>query len=367
METESLLEVLEAAGFSPYQAEAYVALLDRGNTPVARLARESTVPKPRIYDVLDSLEDEEYVETFENGSRNARVQSPDRMTERLRDLADRFERAADEVEARWTEPDLQGNHATIVRRSERVIERAISFIDSAEHQVHLSATALQFDRLEGALQRAHDRGVSIRLSIHTDPGESPPDRDFSEVSLEARHRPFPGPFVLLADRAKTCFVQHPDAADIYGIVVDGRTHAHDFHWYFRTCLWEGWAPIHTVHDDEYPVEYLDIRQCIRQVEPLVEAGATVTVQVEGYDTEEGEHCTIEGVVTGTTSSAPVDKSAADYRPGRVSMRVDTGAGDLTVGGWGAMLEHVEATHITVLDVTDPDGGTALDTLTRDAL
>jgi sugar-specific transcriptional regulator TrmB len=367
METESLLEVLEIAGFSPYQAEAYVALLDRGNTPVARLARESEVPKPRIYDVLDSLEDEEYVETFDNGSRNARVQSPDRMTERLRELADRFDRAADEVDTRWTEPDLEGNHATIVRRSERVIERAISFIDSAEHQVHLSATAVQFDRLEGALRRAHDRGVSIRLSIHTDPGGAPPDRDFSDVSLEARHRPFPGPFVLLADRAKTCFVQHPDAADIYGIVVDGRTHAHVFHWYFRTCLWEGWAPIHTVHDDEYPVEYLDIRQCIRQVEPLVEAGATVTVQVEGYDTEEGEHCSIEGVVTGTTSSGPVDQSAADYLPGRVSMSVDTGAGDLTVGGWGAMLEHVEATHITVLDVTDPDGRTALDALTRDAL
>jgi sugar-specific transcriptional regulator TrmB len=362
MDSSELVETLEWAGLSPYQAEAYVTLLEYGSASATDLASASGVPKPRIYDVLEGLEERGYVETYDVGSLHARAHSPADVMEDLQSRAELFESAAGEVEERWEQPDLESNRASIVKRFQTVYERASTFVDGARHQVHLSLTPEEFTRLRPRLAAAHDRGVSVRVSIHTTPGEAPPDLDFRGACWEARHREFPAPFVTLVDRRKTCFAHHPDAFDEYGVLVDDRTHAHVFHWYFRTALWDDWETLYVATDDG-PVEYLDIRQCARDLSPLIEAGAAVRARIEGYDIETGENVELEGRVREAVVSATGDRvtgtgTASEDRPsmaGQVSLVVETEDGTTTVGGWGTMLESVEATHITVLEVTTPDG------------
>jgi sugar-specific transcriptional regulator TrmB len=362
MDSAELVGTLERAGLSPYQAEAYVALLEYGATSATELASASDVPKPRIYDVLEELEDRGYVETYEAGSLHARAHSPADVMEDLRARAGMFESAAEEVEERWEQPSLESNRASIVKRFQTVYERASMFVDGAQHQVHLSLTPEEFTRLRPRLVAAHDRGVSVRVSIHTKPGEDPPDLDFRGACWEARHRRFPAPFVTLVDRRKTCFAHHPDAFEEYGVLVDDRTHAHVFHWYFRTALWDDWETLYVATGDG-PVEYLDIRQCARDLSPLIEAGADVRARVEGYDIETGENVELEGRVREAVVSATGDRTdgvndSNGGRPsmaGQVSLVVETDDGATTVGGWGSMLESVEATHITVLEVISPDG------------
>jgi sugar-specific transcriptional regulator TrmB len=355
MDSGELVETLERAGLSPYQADAYVTLLEYGSTSATELASASSVPKPRIYDVVEELERRGYVETYESGSLHVRAHSPADVMDDLRSSADRFESAADEVEERWEQPDLESNRASIVRRFQTVYERASRFIDGAEHQVHVSVTPEEFTRLRPRLAAAFDRGVSVRVSIHTGPGEEPPDLNFRGACGEARHREFPAPFVTLVDRRKTCFAHHPDGFEEYGVLVDDRTHAHVFHWYFRTALWDDWSALYVAAGDG-PVEYLDTRQCARDLSPLIEAGAEVRVRVEGYDIETGATVHLEGQVREAIVSATGGREAKEPSvAGQVSLVVETEDGTTTVGGWGAMLESVEATHITVLDVTTPDG------------
>jgi sugar-specific transcriptional regulator TrmB len=356
MDSSELVETLERAGLAPYQADAYVALLEYGATSATELASASGVPKPRIYDVLEELEERGYVETYEAGSLHARAHSPAGVMEDLRSRAELFESAAGEVEERWQQPDLESSRASIVKRFRTVYERASAFVDGAEHQVHVSLTAEEFQRLRPRLAAAHERGVSVRVSVHTNPGEATPDLDFRGACSEARHREFPAPFVTLVDRRKTCFAHHPDAFEEYGVLVDDRTHAHVFHWYFRTALWDDWEILYAASDDG-PVEYLDIRQCARDLSPVIEAGAEVRVRVEGHDIETGEDVELEGRVREAVVSASggrIDGQRTSVA-GQVSLIVETGDGTTTVGGWGTMLESVEATHITVLELTAPDG------------
>ena len=362
MDSAELAETLERAGLSPYQADAYVTLLEYGSTSATELASASGVPKPRIYDVLEELEGRGYVETYEAGSLHARAHSPADVMEDLRSRADMFESAATEVEDRWEQPPLESNHASIVRRFQTVYERASTFVDGAEHQVHLSLTPEEFERLRPRLVAAHDRGVSVRVSVHTKPGESPPDLDFRGACWEARHRRFPAPFLTLVDRRKTCFAHHPDAFEEYGVLVDDRTHAHVFHWYFRTALWDDWETLYVATGDG-PVEYLDIRQCARDLSPLIDAGVEVRARVEGYDIETGENVELVGYVREAVVSATGNRTEGEgdterqrhSMAGQVSLVVETEDGPTTVGGWGSMLESVEATHITVLEVTAADG------------
>ncbi|MFB6118478.1 TrmB family transcriptional regulator [Halosegnis sp.] len=358
MDSDELVETLETAGLSPYQSEAYVTLLELGAASATQVADASDVPAPRIYDVLESLESHGYVETYETDTLKVRAHSPGAVLDDLRDRADRFEAAAAEVERRWEQPELENNGTSIVKRYRTVLEQAEAFIEQAEYQIQASVTVEDLERLRPLLVAARERGVSVRLSVHTSPDGDPPEESLlAGACLEARHRRLPAPFVVLVDREKTCFCHHPDSSEQYGVLVNDSTHTYVFHWYFLTCLWEQWETVYSDYADSFPVEYVDVRQCVRDLRPLLSAEATVRVHVEGTDVETGETVSVTGRVDEALfAGAPDAPDTALRLSARVTVVVVTDDGKtLTVGGWGAMVEDVEAARITVEDVEAPPG------------
>ncbi|QCC48592.1 TrmB family transcriptional regulator [Halobellus limi] len=349
MDTESLVETLKTAGLSPYQADAYVALLDLGTAPATDVADASDVPAPRIYDVLRSLEDRGYIETFEQASLRARAHSPSTVLEDLTERADRLERAAQEVEKRWEQPELEAGDASIVTRFQTVISRAKSFIASASHQVLLSTTIENFEQLRPALQDAMDRGVSVRVSVHTSDEAVSLDADrFAGLCTEVHHRPLPAPFVALADRRRACFAHHPDSYDRYGVLVNDRTHTYVFYWYFLTCLWEPWERVYQARDDGYPIEYFDVRHLVRDLRDVDWEDDPVRLRVEGYDTNTGEECHLEGTITDVRVPFDAEAATGFELAGQVTVDLDVDGEHVSVGGWGAIIEDVEGTRLTVV-------------------
>lgn len=358
VDRDELTATLEDAGLSPYQADAYVTVLELGAAPVTRVADASGVPDPRIYDVLRDLERVGYIETYEQESLYARANSLDEILDDLSSRASRFTAATEEIERRWNEPSVEQSTVSIVTRFETVIKNADDFIRNADSQVNVSLSVDHFDQLRDALREATARGVRVNLSIHTpdDAEAALPDATvLSEVCSEARHRRLPSPFVVTIDRTKTCFAPHAGSTNEYGVLVDDRTHTYVFHWFFLTTQWDTWEPIYAALDDEPPIDYIDIRYCVRDVAPLLRDGATVEVRIEGTDTETGDDRVVEGtisevVVTGFDDGADAEVVASFG--GQVALVVETADGPVEVGGWGAMVEAVEAHRIAVVDVTE---------------
>jgi len=351
MDTDALVETLRDAGLSPYQAEAYVTVLGLGTASATAVAEESGVPAPRIYDVLADLEAAGYVETYEQDTLQVRAHEPAEMLADLQSRADRFEAAAEAVEQRWERPELDGTAVSVVKRFETVLDRARQFVGRADYRIQLSVTPEHFAALRPALVDARDRDVYVRASIHTGPDEPFPDRDLVEGACrEARHRTLPAPFVALVDRQRTCFTHHPDSVEQYGIVVDDRTHSYVFHWYFLTCLWEPWETVYAAGDRGFPREYIDIRYCVQDVDPLLASGERLRVSVEGYDLETGERCSLTGRVADVVyTPEPPNGGTVDTAllGGQVALLVDRGDDQVTVGGWGSVVEDVEATRIVL--------------------
>lgn len=348
METEALTDTLEAAGLSPYQAEAYVALLDHGTASATDIADASDVPSPRIYDVLQALEDQGYVETFEQAALKARAHSPSNVVDDLESRAERLEEAAAEVERRWEQPEVEAGEASIVRRFETVLTRAKSFIAEANHQVLLSTTVANLRDLRPAIEDAADRGVSVRVSVHTNGEQSIPDLEpFAAHCTEIRHRPLPAPFVALADRRRACFAHHAASHDRYGVLVNDRTHTYVFYWYYLTCLWEPWEQIHRT-DDGYPIEYVDVRHLVRDLRAADWRDDTVRLRVEGYDTDTGEECRLEGELADIRVPFESEAATGFELAGQVTVDLDVDGERVSVGGWGAIVEDVEATRLTVV-------------------
>jgi len=357
MNSTELQASLEAAGLSPYQSDAYVAMLELGTASARELAEESDVPGPRVYDVVRDLEDRGYVETYEQDTLRVRAHDPAAVLSDLNSRASQFAAAADEIEDRWEQPELDRHAASVVQRFETVVDRARLFIEDAKNQVQLSASPEQFRELRDALEAALDRGVYIQLSLYTTPGSDatlPPRAELAATTTETRHRQIPSPFVALVDRQRACFAPHEAARNEYGVVVDDRTHEYVFHWYYAGCLWEICKEVYSARNDDPPIEYVDIREFIRDVEPLVEAGDTVTVRVEGTAVGSGENRRLEGSVREVSYEGDGSSEATEtplvQLAGRASVTVVTDAGPRTVGGEGAMLEDVEAMRLTVLAV-----------------
>lgn len=355
MDSESLIETLKTAGLSPYQAATYVALLDLGTASATEVAEVGDVPAPRIYDVLDSLADREYIETYEQDTLRARAHSLANVLDDLRGRANRLETAADEIEERWEQPEIESTKASIVNGFQTVLDRARMFIDEAENQIHLSVTPRDFRRMSDSLERAVGRGVTVHLLLYTERDDSlSDDLPYEDCCTEARHRAVPTQFVALVDRQRACFSHHPDSFDRYGVLANDETHTFVFHWYFRTCLWEHAETIYSAQDSTIPVEYIDIRQFLKEFQPELESETILTVTVVGTDTRTGDERRFTGTVESITYEADtIHGEEALQSAGTVTLVIDTGDERVSVGGWGAVIEDVEATRITVKSAEPP--------------
>jgi hypothetical protein len=87
----------------------------------------------------------------------------------------------------------------------------------------------------------------------------------------------------------------------------------------------------------------------------LDADATMTVRVEGIDVETGDAREVTGTVEKARHVA--HSSGEDIDPelaGEVMLLVDTGEETVSVGGWDAVVEDIEATRIVVEAIDRPD-------------
>lgn len=359
MDDDALRSVLEDAGLSPYQADAYVALLDLGSATATDVANACDVPDPRIYDVLRDLAEMSYVETYQQDTLTARAHDPEVVLDDLRDRSSQYLTAAEEIEDRWNQPSVVDHEVSIVTRFETVLSRSRELIERAEDEIVVALSPALYRELRPGLVAATERDVHVKLCLHTDQGdgELPASEDIAPSCTEARHRNLPASYLVVVDRRWTCFAPEREDANEYGILVDDRTHSHVFHWFFRSVLWETWETIYAKPKDVVPNTYVDLVECLRAVAPMLEDGVTVEATVEGNDTTTRNRTTVSGRIVETQYSgrALEREDVIPLAPlaGRNGFTVATESEETyDVGGWGARLEDVEARKITITAIED---------------
>ncbi|WP_158059078.1 TrmB family transcriptional regulator [Halorussus halophilus] len=352
METEELQAALESAGLSQYQSDAYVAVLELGKASAVEIADACSVPQARIYDVLRDLETDGYIETYEQDSLHARANDPGDVLANIRGQAATLAAAAEEIEERWERPPVDDHMVSIVNRFETVLDRARTLVAEAENEVQIALSPAEFEELRPALAAAHDNDAVVKVSIHAaDESDLPDDDALSGTVTQMRHRTLPSPFLALVDRTQACFAPQAHSVNQYGVLVDDYSLTYVFHWFFLTSLWEVWDVIVSERSEDPPILYTNIRQCVRDIEPLLADGATIEVSVRGYETGTGVRQNVSGTITEATY-AGVSTASGEHIPlaqlaGQVSLHLADGDEDWTIGGWGAFVEDVEATRITV--------------------
>ncbi|WP_227354654.1 TrmB family transcriptional regulator [Haladaptatus salinisoli] len=360
METGELVSVLKDAGLSPYQANAYVTLLELGAASASELATASGVPGPRIYDVLRDLEDGGYIVTYEQDQLYARATDPADALATIRTRIGRFETAVEEIESRWHQPEAHDHEITIVRRFETVFEQTKRDIRNAEDYVLMSITPNQFRELRPVLREAHERGVYTHVVIQPQPDEefSIETEEFEGVCAEAQRTvPCWGkPFAVLIDHRKVGFALYIGSPDEYGILVDDPLHEFVF-WFYLAGLSEIAESVYTNSRTQLPIAFGEIRGCIRMVEPLLRDDATVIARVDGRWTRTKRSCELSGRLTDIQyAGQPATDGPASlfHLIEQATFVIEADQERYTIGGHGASLEDVEADRIVVEDIEYSD-------------
>jgi sugar-specific transcriptional regulator TrmB len=197
-----VVERLVHLGLTQYEARAYAALIRRDGSTPAEVAKVAGVPRPRIYDVMDSLVAKGLV--IERPGRAAKfaavrpAEAVGLLVEAHRARLGALEAEADAVAAVLTPAYAEGSvhgdpldYIEVIRSPDAIARRFTELLDSVEREV-LSFTkspfAVRIDENDAGLDVARARRVRAvyELSVLADPATVSAIRRFAEAGEQAR-------------------------------------------------------------------------------------------------------------------------------------------------------------------------------------
>ncbi len=162
----SLVQALEALGFSLNESRAYVALLQESPATGYEVGVRAQIPRSAVYGVLRRLVKAGAARAIAGSPERFAPASPNDVLQLLRKRFDAstiaLENAAQSLDAQPEAPD-----AYSVRGYERVMEEAERLVRAAEKQLVMSGWPRELGTLAAELKRAQKRGVYVVVFSHS--------------------------------------------------------------------------------------------------------------------------------------------------------------------------------------------------------
>jgi predicted transcriptional regulator len=155
------IEQLQQLGFGQYEAQAYVALLQRSPLTGYELAKVSGVPRPNIYAVLARLEERGAVVRLEDagGTHYAPVAAEELVSR----LQSQFHSSLEAARTALSQVGQATEHEHIwnTRGYQAMLEHARAVVDGAEEELLAAVWPQEAEALGASISSAERRGVQV--------------------------------------------------------------------------------------------------------------------------------------------------------------------------------------------------------------
>ena len=159
--TQTAVEHLQAVGFSEYEARAYATLVRRGPLTGYQLAKDSGIPRPNVYAVIDRLEKQSAVARIEvrDGVKYAALPADEMLGRLSRTVEAHLAGAKGALEGlgQSTGPDYIWN----IEGYDSMISRAEALVGGAQEHLLVGVWSPESTRLAPAFAAAQQRGVQL--------------------------------------------------------------------------------------------------------------------------------------------------------------------------------------------------------------
>lgn len=162
------IEVLKDLGFTEYEAKAYLALLACSPSTGYAVAKNSGVPRSKIYEVLDTLSARGdilvspdstplYQAVAPKALIAARKAKAEESYDKAEQLLSKFENSANDRENIW---NITGHDA--------ILQKIKECIDTAKKRILVEIWEEDYHEIKDKLQSAAERGVSVTMITYGD-------------------------------------------------------------------------------------------------------------------------------------------------------------------------------------------------------
>lgn len=160
---ENTLETLKSLNFTEYEAKAYLALLEESPLTGYAVAKNSGVPRSKIYEVLESLalRGDIYV-SYGNTPQYIPVPAKELIRNRRLKAEETFEQAEKSLSRFEMSSNDRGHIWNITGRTE-ILDKVRACISSAQKRILLETWEEEFKELESELKQAAKKGVTVTI------------------------------------------------------------------------------------------------------------------------------------------------------------------------------------------------------------
>ncbi|MEH7086761.1 TrmB family transcriptional regulator [Neobacillus drentensis] len=160
---EIIFETLKNLNFTEYEAKAYLTLLEESPLTGYAVAKNSGVPRSRIYEVLDSLAIRgDILVSPGNTPQYTPVPAKELIKNRRREAEENFELAEKSLAEFERSANDRENIWNITGRNE-ILDKVKDCILSAKKRILLEVWKEEFEELESELRQVAKRGVNVTI------------------------------------------------------------------------------------------------------------------------------------------------------------------------------------------------------------
>ena len=162
---DSLIETLQQLGFTQYEAQCYLGLLQQHPLNGSQLSMVSGVPRSMVYQTLNRLEEKEAVVRVSGELGEPQQYEPVAPKLVIANLSAHFQAACEQAEQELNTL-AQTPPAEVVLNivgADDILRRAVMLVRQARRRISLMGVSPELVALEPDLQAAVESGVSVRI------------------------------------------------------------------------------------------------------------------------------------------------------------------------------------------------------------
>lgn len=353
--TDHLRRTLEEnLGLSPYETDVYLTLVRGGKQSMKAIADASDVPKQRVYDIVEELQSEGFVEVVDEYPKRAYAIDP---IEALTPVKDRLDEAQIRLEQLHEAVEEVEGGVALFKSKTSILKYIRRTIAAADDSLFVLAPRTTLEYIEEDLKGV-DESVQTSLIIsnlrkeHIDDDHIAFDHDVIEHVDRVRGIKSDEAFVLSADRNVgffwTVMAESRMTDESQGFHVTNPELAFLFDRFLSDSVWPLAKDLQDRHRSlAFPQTYVRMKDCLDDLKRATRDRSTEAfeVEIEGYATDTREEIRKRGTLTGFYYSE-YDMRAYLYLE-VADERTNGRKNEVTVGGWKSTLEDYEARRLTV--------------------
>ena len=157
------IDILKNLGFTEYEAKAYLALLSCSPSTGYAVAKNSGVPRSKIYEVLDSLTGRGDILVSPGATPLYQAVPPKELIATRKAKAEETYDKAEQMLSRFVKGSHDRDNIWNITGHEAIMQKVSECIEMAEKRILMEIWAEDYMEIADKLKAAADRGVSITI------------------------------------------------------------------------------------------------------------------------------------------------------------------------------------------------------------